>query len=279
MRLAVLHALQRPARGSARSCSGGGSRSFPWSTSVRAHRGGGAAAKATAPGPGELPRRRLEVTRLDAPDRIDHDGPAAVEVLTREQPLAIVLESGGVANAEDDLPHIAPDPFLRVPQRQEPRLEAERLALLVESLFAGDVVKSELHVVELRPEVRFVGVFHGLARAGLVVDHLDLAIADVVDSVDLSDDVGPIQLQPEATLGRKRPQAPDLLQAGNESDVVRQQRSDLALFALAVEHTLHVHEGALEVALQRGLEPLLLLFAINRPPSAFLPSTTLNHLT
>src|SRR5258708_14141862 len=199
MRLAVLHAVQRPGGGSARSWSGGGSRIWRWSTSERAHRGVRAAAESSHAGLGGLPRRRFEVTRLDAPDRIDHDGPAAVEVLTREQPLAIVLESGGVANAEDDLPHIAPDPFLRVPQRQEPRLEAERLALLVESLFAGDVVKSDLHVVELRPEVRFVGVFHGLARAALVVDHLDLPIADVVDSVDLSDDVGPIQLQPQAT--------------------------------------------------------------------------------
>src|SRR5258708_39099440 len=155
MRLAVLHGLQRPARGSARPCWGGGSRSFRWSPSVRAPRGGRAAAESSHAGPGELPRRRLEVTRLDAPDRIDHDGPAAVEVLTREQPLAIVLESGGVANAEDDLPHIAPDPFLRVPQRQEPRLEAERLALLVESLFAGDVAKIELHLADLRPELRF----------------------------------------------------------------------------------------------------------------------------
>src|SRR5258708_22925151 len=143
MRLAVRDALQRPARGSAGWCSGGGSRSFRWSPSVRAHRGVRAAAKSSHAGPGELPRRRLEVTRLDAPDRIDHDGPAAVEVLTREQPLAIVLESGGVANAEAHLPHIAPDPFLRGPQRQEPRLEAERLALLVESLLASDVVKSD----------------------------------------------------------------------------------------------------------------------------------------
>src|SRR6266446_3505261 len=166
-------------------------------------------------------------------------GPAALEVGRLKHLLPIFLETRRAADGEDVLSHRAPDPVLRVPEGQEPRLESERLTLVVESVLAREVVERELHVVHVGAEVHLVRPPHRLARASLVVDDLDLAIADVVDSVDLADDLRPVQLQVEALLERERPEAADVLHAGHEADVVAEERPHLLLLALAVEHSFH----------------------------------------
>src|SRR3989442_10125889 len=91
----------------------------------------------------ELPRRWLEMPCLDSLDRRDDDGAAALEVFFGQRLLAIFLETRGPADAEDVLPHAAPDPVLRVPERKESRLKAERVALLVDAVLAGEVVEGQ----------------------------------------------------------------------------------------------------------------------------------------
>src|SRR3977135_1581568 len=80
---------------------------------------------------GELSGRGFEVTSLDALDRLHHDRAASVQILGRQQPLAIILETGGPTHAEDVLAHPAPYPVLRVPQGEESGLEAEGLAFFI----------------------------------------------------------------------------------------------------------------------------------------------------
>src|ERR1700686_3422570 len=116
-------------------------RSFRRSSSVRTHRGVRAATEAGHARARELAGRRLEVTCLDALDRLHHDRAAALQILFRQQLLAIFLEARGAADAEDVLAHAAPDPVLRVIEREVPRRESERLALLVEALPARDVIQ------------------------------------------------------------------------------------------------------------------------------------------
>src|SRR5438067_1012369 len=101
---------------------------------------------------GQLARRRLEVPALDALDRIDHDAAAALQVVGRERLLAVLLQAGRVADAEDVLAHPTPHPILRVPEGKEARLKRERLALVVHAFLAGQVVQRELHVMELWAE-------------------------------------------------------------------------------------------------------------------------------
>src|SRR3981189_1878897 len=102
-----------------------------------------AASEASHAGARALGRLGLEGARLDAVDRVDDDGSTALQVLFRQELLAIFLEARGAADAEDVLPHAAPHPILRVIEGEIPRREAERLALLVEALPARDVVEGE----------------------------------------------------------------------------------------------------------------------------------------
>src|SRR3977135_728189 len=251
MRRLGRHELPPPARGSVGSTWEDGWRSFGWRASIRTHRGVRAAAEPSDAGPSGLTRRGLEVASLEALDRVDDRGAAAVEILGGQELLAILLETRGPADAEDDLPHVAPDPFLRVPEREELWREPTCLAFLVHTFPTSHVVEGELHVIQLRPKVGLVGVLHRFPRSGLVVHDLDLAVADVVDAVDLADELRTLELQAEPDLRVDGAQAADLLHAGDEADVVGQQRADLALFTLAVEDALHVHEIGLEVTLQR----------------------------
>ena len=184
---------------------------------------------------------------LDPGDRLHDDGAAALEVLVRQHLLAVLLEPGRPADAEDVLPHVPPDPVLRVPQREKARLKTERLAVVIDAESAREVVQRQLNVRHLRPEVRFVGVLHRLARAGLVVDDLHLAVADVVDPVDLADDLDAVQLEVKSPLHVESSQAADQLQPGDESDVVAEDRTHLELLALAVQHALHVRQIRFEV--------------------------------
>jgi len=126
---------------------------------------------------------------LDAFDGAHHHGAAPLEILLRQQPLAILLQAGRLPHAEDHLTDRPPHPLLRVPEGEEARLQPKGLALVVEAEPARDVVERELDVIQLRAEIRLVGPAHGFAAAGLVVDHLDLSVADVVDAVDLADDL------------------------------------------------------------------------------------------
>src|SRR5207302_2662656 len=126
--------------------------SFGRLPSVRANSRVRAAGIPAHAGAREVAWRGLEPPRLDARDRGHDRRAAALEVLIAEQSLAVLLQARGLAHAEDDLADRAPHPFLRVPQRQEPRLEAKRVAVIVEAEAAGHVVERELHVVKLRPE-------------------------------------------------------------------------------------------------------------------------------
>src|ERR1051326_8384630 len=182
----------------------------------------------------EIARRGLEATCVDPSDRVHDDAAAALEVFLGQQALPVFLEAGRQADAEDDLPDRAPHPLLRVPEREEARLESERIALVIEAEAAGEVVEGELHVVELGPEVRLVSPAHALAAARLVVDHLDQPVADVVDAVDLADDLDSVELEMEALLERDRAEAPHPLHAGDEADVVAEHVAHLVLFAPAV---------------------------------------------
>src|ERR1700680_5148580 len=116
---------------------------------------------------------------LDTGDRAHDDVAAALEIPCIEHLLAVLLEAGRPADSEDVLAHRAPNPILRIPERQESRLEAKRFALVVEAVLAGEVVQGKLHVVELGAEVSLVSPTHRFPRSGLVVDDLDLAVADV----------------------------------------------------------------------------------------------------
>src|SRR5712691_3961756 len=165
------------------------------------------------------------MSRFDAIDRLQHDVAAALEVGRFENLLAVLLETRRAPHGEDVLAHRAPDPIFGIPERQESGSEAERLALVVETVLAGQVVERELHVIHVWTEVHLVSPPHRLARARLVIDDLDLAIADIVDAVDLAHDLGPVELQMEALLERERAQAADVLHAGHEADVVAEQRA------------------------------------------------------
>src|SRR5216684_555710 len=256
MRHRDLHARPQSARGSAPSWV---RRSFWRGPSVWADRRVRARAKARDAGTRKVAGRGLEV--------------AAVENL-----LAVLLETRGAAHREDVLAHRAPDPVLRIPEGQESRLKAERLALVVEAVLAGQVVKGELHVVKLGPEVCLVSPAHRLARARLVVDDLDLAVADVVDAVDLADDLGAVELQMEAPLERERPQAAHRLHAGDETDVIPEERPNLLLLALAVERSLHARQVAVEVRLQDRFEELPLALAVEISPLLLVFMEVLQHL-
>src|SRR3982074_1274224 len=91
-------------------------------------------------GAGEVARRGLEVPALDAGDRLHDDFPAALEVAIREHPLAIFLEPRRLPDAEDPLADRPPHPFLRIPERKEAGLVAQRFALVVEAEPACEVV-------------------------------------------------------------------------------------------------------------------------------------------
>ena len=162
-------------------------------------------------GAGDLAWRGLEVPGLDALDRVDHDSPASLEVFSGQRLFPILLQTRRPADGEDVLPHAAPDPVLRVPQRQETGLKSERVALVVDSVLAREVVQRQLDVVQLRTEIHLIRDPHVLARAGLVVDDLDLAVADIVDAVDLAYDLDSVQLEVESLLDGQGAQAADEL--------------------------------------------------------------------
>src|SRR2546430_7317524 len=95
------------------------SRSFRRGTSVWAHRRVRAAAEACHARAGELARRRLEVPAFDPLDGRHDNRPAALEVFRRKHLLAVFLEAGGPAHAEEFLSSSAPDPAFWVPDRIE----------------------------------------------------------------------------------------------------------------------------------------------------------------
>ena len=111
----------------------------------------------------ELPRPGFEVPGLDPLDRRHHHGAAAIEVILRQRPFAVLLQAGRPADAEYVLAHASPDPVLRIPEREKPRLEPERLPFVVETVLAGEVVQRQLHVMKLGPEVHLVCEAHRLA--------------------------------------------------------------------------------------------------------------------
>src|SRR2546422_657925 len=187
----------------------------------------------------ELARGGFEVPALDPLDRIHDHGPAALEVFRGQGLLAVLLQAGRAADAEDVLAHAAPDPVLRIPEGEEPRLEAKRFAFVVEAVFARQVVERQLHIVKLRAEVHLIGEAHRLAGARLVVDDLHLTIAHVVDAVDLADDLDPVELEMKPLLDRERAEASYELHARDRPDVVAQHGANLLLLALAVEDALH----------------------------------------
>ena len=215
---------------------------------------------------------------FDPIDRVQHDVATALEIAGLQHLLAVLLEAGRPADGEDVLPHRPPDPVLRVPQRKESRLEAERFALVVEAVLACQVVKGELDVVQVLAEVRLVRPAHRLARAGLVIDDLNLAVADVVDAVDLADDVGSVELKMEAPLQRQRPQSADRLHPRDEADVVAEQRAHLLLLAPAVERPFHAREVAVEVLLQHRLQEILQAVGLQMPPLLLVDVKILEHL-
>src|SRR5438132_11423749 len=71
---------------------------------------------------GELAGRGLKVSFFDALDRPDDHGAAALEIFVGEGLLAIFLESRRPDDAEDVLPHTAPNQVLRVSVSVELRL-------------------------------------------------------------------------------------------------------------------------------------------------------------
>src|SRR5437660_10987485 len=101
---------------------------------------------------GELAGRGLKVSFFDALDRPDDHGAAALEIFVGEGLLAIFLESRRPADAEDVLPHAAPNPVVRVPEREQSRLKAEGAAVLVSSVLPRPGVERELHVPQAHPE-------------------------------------------------------------------------------------------------------------------------------
>src|SRR5712692_4098301 len=241
-------------------------RSFGRSPAKRADRRMWAVREATDACAGEVARRGFEVPSLDARDRIDDDRAAAFEVVAAQGLLAVLLEASRLPDAEDHLANRAPDPLLRVPDRKEPRLESERMSVVVETEAASKVVEGELNVVQRRPEVGLIGIPHRLTSSGLVVDDLDLAVTDIVDAVDFPDDLRSVQLEMEAAFQSQRAQPSNALQASREADVVAEQIPHLAFFALAIEHALHAREISIEASLQGFLEPDALSIRFQRPP-------------
>src|SRR5947209_4035560 len=266
----------QPARGSTSSLEG---RSFLRRSAVWTDRGVRARPEASDAGARKVRAGRgLEVSRFDAGDGTHDDVAAALQVTGLEDLLSIFLQAGRPPHGEDVLAHRAPYPVLRVPQRQEPWLESERLSLVVESVPAGEVIKGQLDVIQLGSEVRLIRPAHRLARTRLVVDHLHLAVAHVVDAVDLAYDLGPVQLEVEPPLEGQGAHAADRLHAGDEANVVAEKRAHLLLLALAVERPLHAREVALELLLQHLLEPLLLPFRLELPPLRLLQVKVLQDL-
>src|SRR5260370_37279819 len=88
----------------------------------------------------DLPRRGLEVAGFDPLDRVDDDGAPAVQVIDGERLLAVLLQTGGPADAEDLPPHTFPPPILRTPQREEAPLEDHPGALLALTYHPGSDV-------------------------------------------------------------------------------------------------------------------------------------------
>src|SRR5258706_5005731 len=127
--------------------------SFRRRSSIGTDRRVRAASKTGHARPRQLPRRRLEMARLDARHRVNDDRAVAVEFFCGEQRLAIFLEAGGAPDAEDVLPHPAPDPVFRVPEGKEPWLETKRLPFFVHPVLAREVVERQLDVVQLRAEI------------------------------------------------------------------------------------------------------------------------------
>src|SRR5712692_7523978 len=107
-------------------CCGRSPSSFGWCASVRAHRGVRTTAEARDARPGKVSWRWFEVPRFDPRDCLNDDGPAALEVLRGQRFLAVLLQPGRPADAEDVLAHAAPHPVLRIPKRKESRLKAKR---------------------------------------------------------------------------------------------------------------------------------------------------------
>src|SRR5487761_1345055 len=104
--------------------------SFGGCPSVRADGCVRAAAESSHAGACEIARSRLEVAALDPRDRLHDDGTAALEVLGAERLLSIFLEARRLADGEDILAHVPPDPVLRVPEGEESRLKAEGFAFV-----------------------------------------------------------------------------------------------------------------------------------------------------
>src|SRR5487761_175052 len=254
------------------------SASFWGRAPVRADGGVRAAAEAGHTGAGELARPGLEMAALDSRNRMHDHSAAALEILWCQHLLAILLEPRGLPDAEDVLSHVSPDPILRVPERQKSRLKPQRFALVVNPVPACEVIEGELHVRHLRAEVLLVCVFHRLARTRLVVDDLDLAVAHVIDPVDLADDLHAIELEVESPLDVERSQAPDHLQARDELDVVAEHCSDLHLLALAVEHPFHARQVGIEMLYEGCLQPFTLQLRGERPPLRLVQVEVLEHL-
>src|SRR2546430_1722949 len=88
-----------------------------------------------------------------------------------------------------------------------------------------------------------------------------------LDTLDCGPDhLGPAALQANPLLARERARAADELHAGDRADVVAEQGPALLLLALAIEHPFHAREVAVEVPLERVLEPLPLLLGLERTP-------------
>src|SRR5438270_945640 len=132
-------------------------RSLDWSPDSGADGGVGAAEVAQA-GAHHVPGRGPEVALPDALDGRDHGLPAAGEVAGLERLLHPLADARRrFADREEDLPHRAVDPVLRVPEREPARLQVDALALRADTLPAGQVVEGELDVVQLGTEVGVIG--------------------------------------------------------------------------------------------------------------------------
>src|SRR5207245_8014106 len=115
-------------------------RSFGGRSSIRADRRVRARPETCDARAREVARGRFEVATFDPIDRVQHDVATALEIAGLQHLLAVLLEAGRPADGEDVLPHRPPDPVLRVPQRKESRLEAERFALVVDAVLACQLV-------------------------------------------------------------------------------------------------------------------------------------------
>src|SRR5207244_13425880 len=91
--------------------------SFGWLSPIRTDGGVRAARETAHTGARKVTRRRLEPAGLDACDRLHDHSAAALQVIVGQQPLAVLLETGRLPDAEDHLADRTPDPLLRVPER------------------------------------------------------------------------------------------------------------------------------------------------------------------